>query len=88
MDDLARKIISFRRQQEAGWQPLPAGPDRKTRPAFADWAAAMGKQRKILFVQAIFHRRTPIRPGWGLCAVGARSGVGIGHRRALIKVLH
>jgi hypothetical protein len=54
MDDRARKIISFRRQEEAGWQPLPAGPERKTRPAFADWAVAMDKQRKILFVQAIF----------------------------------
>jgi hypothetical protein len=88
MDDRARKIISFRRQEEAGWQPLPAGPERKTRPAFADWAVAMDKQRKILFVQAIFHRRTPIRPGWGLCADGARAGVGIARRRVLIKFLH
>jgi len=71
MDDLARKIISFRRQQEAGWQPLPAGPEQKTRPAFADWAAAMGKQAWL-----------------GMCVVSARSGVGIGHRRALIKFLH
>jgi hypothetical protein len=68
MDDRVRKIISFRRQEDAGWQPLPAGPERKTRPALADWAAAMGKQRKILFVQAVFYDRTPIGPGWGLCA--------------------
>jgi hypothetical protein len=57
MDDRARKITSFRRQE---WQSLPAGPERKTRPAFAVWPAAMAKQRKILFVQAVFHRRTPI----------------------------
>jgi hypothetical protein len=68
MDDRVRKIISFRRQEEAGWQPLPAGPERKTRPALADWAAAMGKQRKILFVQAVFYDRTPIGPGWGLAS--------------------
>jgi hypothetical protein len=35
MDDRVRKIISFRRQEEAGWPSLLAGPERKTRPAFA-----------------------------------------------------
>jgi hypothetical protein len=30
MNDRARKIISFRRQEEAGGHSLPAGPERKT----------------------------------------------------------
>jgi hypothetical protein len=88
MDDWARKIISFRRQEEAGWQSLPAGPERKSRRAFADWAAAVGKRRKILFVQAVFRLRTPARVGRELCAGSARAGVGITHRRALIKFPH
>jgi hypothetical protein len=71
MDDWARKIISFRQQEEAGWHSLPAGPGRKTCPAFAEWAVAIGKQRKILFVQAVFLRGTPTRPGRGFRPGGA-----------------
>jgi hypothetical protein len=48
MDDWVREIISLRRQEEARWHSLPAGLERKK------WAAALGKQWKILFVQAFF----------------------------------
>jgi hypothetical protein len=75
MDDWVRKIISLRRQEEARWHSLPAGLERKK------WAAAMGKQWKILFVQAFFRLTArDFLPG------GARAGGAIDHRRALIKV--
>jgi hypothetical protein len=53
MDDWVRKIISLRRislrrQEEARRHSLPAGRECKK------WAAAFGKQWKILFVQAFF----------------------------------
>jgi hypothetical protein len=42
------KSSQLRRQEEARWLSLPAGLERKK------WAAALGKQRKILFVQVFF----------------------------------
>ena len=68
------KIISFRRQAETGWHRRPDNGHRLD-PAFADRAAAMGKQRKILFVQAVFIVANQACPGlsWRLALAWGRN---------------
>jgi hypothetical protein len=61
MDDWIRKIISFRRQEEAGRHSLLAGPERAT-------GALIGQRRwvnngKSPSFKLFFHRKTPTTPG-------------------------
>jgi hypothetical protein len=81
MDDWVRKIILFRRQEEAGRQLSSAGPEQDLTSVRRS-GSGEGKQQKILFVQVFFRLTANLgRPGI-FCRRRSRWSAS----RALIKV--